>query len=283
MIRIGKKCVLDVMRLTKHGAFLEGGPYGDILLPNRYVQESLKEDDEIEVFISFDSEDRLVATTDFPFLMVDEIGVLEVVDVNKYGAFMDWGLPKNLFVPFKEQQKRMEKGKRYVVAVYIDKKTGRIAASSKIQKFLSEDEVVFEAGEKVSVQVCDQTDMGYVALINGCTLGLLYENEIFKPVDVGDELDAYIKQVREDGKIDLSLEPVGYDKVDPAAQKILQKIMDNEGKLFITDKSDPKEISVEFGMSKKTFKKALGALYKQKRISILEDHIQLNSGSNTSA
>lgn len=277
MVKIGKKCTLEVVRLTDPGAFLDGGPYGDILLPNRYVPKNCKVEDDIEVFISFDSEDRIVATTDFPKIMVDEFGSLEVVDVNQFGAFLDWGLPKDLFVPFREQLVKMEKGKRYVVLVYVDNKTGRIAATSKIKRFLNKEEVNFAVGDEVELQIAYTTELGYNAIINQTHLGILYFNEIFKSIAVGDQIKGYIKNIRDDGKIDLSLEKQGYKKVDPILETILEKLKINGGTIPLSDKSDPELIKKELGISKKTFKQAIGALYKNKQIVIEEQGIRLKA------
>ena len=275
MVKIGKKCTLEVLRLTDPGAYLDGGPYGDILLPNRYVPKNCKVEDDIEVFISFDSEDRIVATTDFPIVMVDELGCLEVVDVNQFGAFLNWGLPKDLFVPFREQLIKMEKGKKYVVWVYVDKKTGRIAATSKIKRYLNNEEVNFGVGDEVNLLIAYPTELGYNAIINETHLGILFHNEIFKPIAVGDRLKGYVKNIREDGKIDLSLEKQGYKKVDPVLETILEKLKANGGILPLSDKSDPELIKKELGISKKTFKQAIGALYKSKQIVIEEREIRL--------
>lgn len=275
MVRIGKLSVLDVVKFTEQGAYLDGGPYGEILLPNRYVPKNCKVDDEIEVFISFDSEDRIVATTDVPVAMVGEFAYLPAVDVTEVGAFLDWGLPKNLFVPFREQYGKMEVGKSYFVYVYVDEKTGRIAASAKFKKFVNNDFIEFKVDDEVELQIAHRTDIGYTAIINGTNSGVIYLNEIFKPIRVGDKLKGYVKKIREDGKIDLSLEKQGYVKVDPVSQDILEALKLNEGFLAFSDKSDPELIKNELGISKKTFKKAIGALYKSKLITIEEDGIRL--------
>lgn len=275
MVRIGKLCTLDVVKLTEQGVYLDGGPYGEILLPNRYVPENCKVDDELEVFISFDSEDRLLATTDVPLVMVGEFGHLPVVDVNKFGAFLDWGLPKNLFVPFREQALPMEKGKSYTVYVYVDEKTGRIAASSRFKKYLNLEPVDFQAGDEVSLLIAQKSEMGFLAIINGAWSGLLYHNEIFQAVKVGDLCKGFVKKIREDGKIDLSLEKQGYDKVDPVSEQILKVLREHKGFLPLSDGTDPETIKTELGISKKTFKKAIGALYKYKLIVIENDGIRL--------
>ncbi|HOO85177.1 MAG TPA: S1-like domain-containing RNA-binding protein, partial [Prolixibacteraceae bacterium] len=239
MVRIGKKSVLEVVKFTEQGAYLDGGPYGEILLPRRYVSDSLSEEDEIEVFISFDSEDRLVATTVFPAIMVDEFGALEVVDVNRFGAFLDWGLPKDLFVPFAEQAVRMEKGQKYVVRAFVDPKSGRILASSKLNKFLSKEECELQIGDEVDLLITATTDLGFKAIINNSFSGLLFHNELFKLIEIGDKMPGYVKNIRPDGKIDLSLDKQGYQRIDPVADSILEKIKQSGGVLNLSDKSDP--------------------------------------------
>jgi uncharacterized protein len=275
MVRIGKPSTLEIVKFVEAGAYLDGGPYGEILLPNRYITHGHKVGDDVEVFISFDSEDRIVATTDFPYAMVDEFAYMQVVDVTNVGAFLDWGLPKNLLVPFREQRMKMEMGKAYIVYVYVDKKTGRIAATAKYNKFLNIDEIDFQNGDEVDLLIAERTELGYKAIINGTHLGILYANEVFKPISTGDKLKGFVKKIREDGKIDLSLEKQGYDKVDPVTVNIIAKLNQNNGFLPITDSSDPDVIQKVLGISKKTFKKAIGALYKSRQITIEESGIRL--------
>ncbi|HKM92752.1 MAG TPA: S1-like domain-containing RNA-binding protein [Prolixibacteraceae bacterium] len=275
MVRIGKKCTLEVVKFTEQGAYLDGGPYGEILLPRRYVATDLKEEDEVEVFVSFDSEDRILATTDFPKVMVDEFGLLEAIDVNSFGAFLDWGLPKDLFVPFAEQAEKMVKGQKYVVRVYVDPKSGRILASSKYNKFISKSDFENVVGDEVDLLIAASTDLGYKAIINFNYLGVLFHNEMFKPVKIGDIVKGYVKNIRPDGKIDLSLEKQGYQRIDPVSDLILDFLKKNEGILHLSDKSDPEQIKAQLGMSKKSFKQAIGALYKKKLIVIEPDCIKL--------
>lgn len=275
MVRIGKKCTLEVVKFTEQGAYLDGGPYGEILLPRRYVATDLKEEDEVEVFVSFDSEDRILATTDFPKVMVDEFGLLEAIDVNSFGAFLDWGLPKDLFVPFAEQAEKMVKGQKYVVRVYVDPKSGRILASSKYNKFISKSDFENVVGDEVDLLIAASTDLGYKAIINFNHLGVLFHNEVFKPVKIGDIVKGYVKNIRPDGKIDLSLEKQGYQRIDPVSDLIFDFLKNNEGILHLSDKSDPEQIKAQLGMSKKSFKQAIGALYKKKLIVIEPDCIKL--------
>jgi uncharacterized protein len=276
MVKIGKISLLEVLRLTEPGAYLDGGPYGDILMPNRYVTENCGEGDDVEVFIYFDSEDRIVASTDFPYVMADEFGYLKVVEVTSFGAFLDWGLPKDLLVPFREQAQKMGKGKSYLVRVYVDNVTGRIVASSKINKFLSNEELLVQEGDEVELLIANRTDLGYNAIINGTYAGILYHNEIFKPISTGQKLSGFIKKIREDNKIDLSLEKQGYSKVDPVSGEILAQLKKTpQGYLPFNDKTEPELIQKKFAISKKTFKKAIGQLYKEKLILIEEEGIRL--------
>jgi predicted RNA-binding protein (virulence factor B family) len=230
MVRIGKASTLEVVKFTDQGAYLDGGPYGEILLP---------------------------------------------IDVTEIGAFLDWGLPKNLFVPFREQYSKMEVDKWYFVYVYIDEITGRIAASAKFRKYINNEFIEFVEGDEVDLQIARRTDIGYTAIINGKHGGVVYLNEVFKPIRIGDKLKGYVKKIREDGKIDLSLEKQGYKKVDPVSADLLERIKANGGELTLNDKSDPELIKAELGISKKTFKKAVGALYRDKLIVIEENGIKL--------
>lgn len=275
MVRIGRKCILDIVKFTDQGAYLDGGPYGEILLPKRYVPENSKIDDEIEVFISFDSEDRILATTDMPYAMVGDFACLRVADANHMGAFLDWGLPKDLFVPFREQLSKMEKNKLYTVFIYVDEKTGRIAASAKFKKFVDKEPFPGSEGDEVELLIASQSELGYTAIINNKHIGILYENEVFKPIVQGDKLTGYIKNIRPDGKIDLSLEKQGYEKIDPVAQMIIEKLKAGNGSLPFSDKSQPNEIKEALGISKKSFKKAIGLLYKNRLISIHPEKIVL--------
>ncbi|MCF8360172.1 MAG: GntR family transcriptional regulator [Prolixibacteraceae bacterium] len=274
MVKIGKVSSLEIVKFTDQGAYLDGGPYGEILLPNRYLEEEFEMGDDVDVFVHFDSDDRIVATTDFPYAMVGEFAFLEVVDVTRVGAFVDWGLPKNLLVPFGEQLVKMEKGKSYVVHIYVDTKSGRIAASSKINKFMNNEPVAYEPGDEVDLLIAQESELGFVAIINKSHQGILYRNEIFKPLQAGQKCKGFIKKVRSDGKIDLVLEKFGYRKVEPVVADLIEKIKSNGGMLHLSDRSDPVLIKKELGISKKTFKKAIGALYKNKQIEINDGSIR---------
>jgi len=277
MVRIGKISTLEILKFAEQGAYLDGGPYGEILLPRRYVADEYVEGDDVDVFIYYDSEDRIVASTEMPYAMVDEFAYLKVVAVTSVGAFLDWGLPKDLLVPFREQTVKMEQGKSYLVRIYVDEKTGRIVASAKFNKFLSKEKTELKEGDKVDLLIAGKTDLGYNAIINQTHIGVLYFNEVFKQIRVGDKTEGYIRKIREDGKLDLILEKQGYAKVDPVSEEILEKLKSAGGYLKVSDKTDPEVISSMLGISKKTFKKAIGALYREKLIIIEEEGIRLNS------
>ncbi len=270
MADIGKMNTLQVLRASDFGLFLDGGELGDILLPKHYAADSLRPGDTVEVFIMLDSEDRLTATTLKPYAMVDEFAHLRVVSVSGVGAFLDWGMPKDLLVPFREQKIKMREGESYMVRIYLDRASGRLAASSKLDKFLDKTEANYETGEKVDLLVCAKTDLGYKAIINGSHWGLVFHNEVFHPLERGRRLEGFIKLVREDGKIDLCLQKPGYEKVTDLTDVILNHIKKQGGFMPITGKSSPEEIRALFGVSKKTYKQAIGALYK-KRLITFED------------
>ena len=255
--------------------YLDGGDRGEILLPKRYVPETFEIDGQIEVFIYLDSEDRLIATTETPLAMVGQFVVLEVVSVSKYGAFLDWGLPKDLLVPFREQNKKMETGKFYPVYVYLDLETQRIVASSKVEKFLDNIPVEYEIGEEVELIIYGKTELGYKAIVDDASTGMLYKNEVFQKLNIGDKVTGYIKKVRDDEKLDLSLEKPGVERFDIYTEKVYQFLKASNGSISLTDKSSPEMIYELLGMSKKNFKKALGALYKKRLIVIKDEGIVL--------
>ncbi len=276
MIEIGKYNTLTVVKDLDFGLYLDGGEdLGEILLPRRYVPLNCSIGDELEIFLYLDSEDRLIATTEMPDGIVGEFAYLEAVSVGKIGAFVDWGLPKDLLIPHREQKIKMEKGRKYVVYIYLDDESQRIVGSTKIEKFLDNLPPEYEEGEEVDILVYATTDLGYKTIINGTHTGILYQNEVFKKLKKGTKTKAYIKKVRPDDKIDLSLEKPGYEKVDSIAQNILDKLSNANGFISINDKSPAEIISDTFGISKKNFKKAIGSLYKQRRINIEADGIRL--------
>lgn len=277
MAEIGILNNLRVVKEVDFGVYLDGGEHGEILLPRRYVPANCKVDDNIRVFIYLDSEDRLIATTEKPYAMAGDFALLKVVAVNSAGAFLDWGLPKDLLVPFSEQRPLMEKGKSYIVRIYVDKKSNRIAATTRLDRYLDNAPGNFHAGQEVKLLICNQTDIGYKAIINGTHWGVLYSNEVFQSLKRGQITKGYIKKVRDDNKIDLSLHKPGYKKVGDVTETILNVLEKKGGVLPVTDKSSPEIIYKLFGVSKKTYKKAIGAIYRKRLITIENNGIKLIS------
>tara|TARA_R110000850_G_scaffold140828_1_gene262390 strand:+ start:260 stop:1099 length:840 start_codon:yes stop_codon:yes gene_type:complete len=274
-VELGKYNTLTIVRHTSVGFFLEDENGDDVLLPVKWVPEGAKEGDEVEVFIYLDSEERPIATTMKPKAIVGEFAYLKAKQVSRIGAFMDWGLEKDLFVPFIEQEGRMQEGQWYIVYVYIDKMTDRIAGSAKIENFVEKRDIMLKPDQAVSLLIGKQTPLGYNVIVDNQYLGLIYENEIFKNVSTGDRTTGYVKNIREDDKIDIILQKPGYAAVEPNAQRILEILKANDGYLDLNDKSDPDEISRRLEMSKKTFKKAIGGLFRQKLITIEDDGVRL--------
>lgn len=270
MFKIGQLNTLRITKTVTFGMYLDGGKYGEILLPRRYVPEGYAVDDELEVFIYLDSEDRLIATTEIPLTMVGECACLEVVDTARAGAFLDWGLPKDLLVPVSEQESRMVKGESYVVYTHLDERTESIIATSRLSKYLSELGHYFKAGQKVDLLIYGRSELGYKAVINHTHLGQLYENETFQALAIGDKVEAYIKLVRDDLKIDLSLQEPGKSKIvtDDLIARIVEHLRERGGSSEFSDKTAPELIYNEFNVSKAQFKRALGQLYKQKIIKL---------------
>ena len=275
MLQIGTYHTLKIARDTKVGLFLVN-ENEEVLLPKKYVPADFHIGDDITVFVYLDHEERPVATTLKQYITLNQFAVLKVNYTNKFGAFLDWGLEKDLFVPFKEQARPMEKDKRYVVYLYEDEKTNRLVASSKINQFLEQETIDLEKNQEVDVMVSHITDVGINVIINGKYRGLAYKNEVFETVSPGYKTKAYIKLVRPDGKIDVSFQKLGVEVIDASAQSVLQALQQNNGFLALNDDSHPEEIKSVLKMSKKSFKKAIGSLYKQKLISIKENGIQLN-------
>ena len=274
-VKLGKYNQLEVVKTVDFGVYLNGGDDGEILLPSRYVPEGCKPGDVLNVFIYLDNEERLIATTLQPYVQVGEFACLEVAWVNEYGAFLDWGLMKDLFVPFREQKMKMQKGHRYVVHAHVDEDSYRIMASAKVERYLSKELPEYQPGEEVEVMVWQKTDLGYKVIVDNKFGGLVYQKEIFKPLEPGMHMQAFVRQVREDGKIDLTLQKDGLQKVDDFAEVLLQYIKDNDGHTSLNDKSPAEEIYETFGVSKKTFKKAVGDLYKKRLIVLVEGGIRL--------
>lgn len=276
MIFIGKYNKLRILRETSVGLFLGNDEGEDILLPNKYVPEFYEIDDEIDVFCYLDHSERPVATNLEPYIKLNEFALLQAVVVNEIGAFLDWGLEKHLFVPFKEQARKMEQGKWYLVYMYLDEETDRLVGSTKTSHFLNNEKLTVNELEEVNLIVSRYTDLGIEVIINQKHKGLVYNNELFKKVSLGQNIKGIIKKIREDNKIDVSLQMLGYGNVEPSSEKILLELKANDGFLNIHDKSNPDDIKEKLQMSKKTFKKSIGLLYKQKLILIKEDGIYLS-------
>ncbi len=279
MVNVGKYNTLRIVKEVDFGVYLDGGEAGEILLPAKYVPQEAHVDDEIDVFIYHDSEDRLIATTEDPYIMVGEFAFLETKMVNRVGAFLDWGITaKDLLVPFAEQRATMREGGIYLVYAYLDEMTGRITASSKVDKFLDNTPPQYEINQKVELLVVQETEIGFKVIIENKHWGVVYKNEIFKTIEPGDFVEGYIKKVREDDKIDISLQPTGYRQAvgeGAIAERIIEMLQQAGGFLPYGDKSDAQLIADTFGCSKKNFKKSLGALYKSHRIAIHDDGISL--------
>ncbi len=270
MIKLGEYNTLEILRETEPGLYLGDEDENVVLLPHRYKPEEYEIGDEISVFIYLDNEERPIATTLEPFLLLNTFGYLSCSDVNEYGAFMDWGLEKQLFVPFKEQARPMKKGNWYIVYLYIDEKTNRLVGSSKTNHFLQNDTLTVEAYEEVNILV----------IVNGVHKGLIYIEDIFEDIRTGDRMKAFVKNIRPDNKIDLVLQKPGYRSIEPNANFIREELEAAGGFLPLHDKSDPDTIKNMLGMSKKSFKKAIGTLYKDKQVTIKEDGIELRENAS---
>lgn len=277
MLYLGKINSLCVLRNATCGMFLGDGGDQEVLLPNKYVPEDLDLDHSIDVFLYTDSEDRIVATTRTPKVLLHQFAVLEVKDVTKIGAFLDWGLEKDLLLPLSEQQGRIRKGDKVTVCLCLDEKTDRLFASAKINEYTDRELTVYE-GEEVDLLIDRESELGWQVVINDRHTGLIFSNKIFKPLRKGDKLRGFIENIRKDGKIDVSLQKQGYSQVEDSQAILLKKLQDSNGVLHLTDKSDAKLISQKLGMSKKVFKKCVGALYKQRKIKIEPDCIVLLKG-----
>jgi predicted RNA-binding protein (virulence factor B family) len=275
MVEIGNINTLEVLRETDNGFYLDGIELGEILMPQKFITEEVRDSMEATVFVYTDSEDRLVATTETPFVKVGGFALLKAIEISRFGAFLDWGLPKDLLVPFREQKADMIEGRSYIVYVYLDLQTKRIAASAKLDKYLDNTPPEYEIGDEVDLLIGEKTDLGYKAIINNEHWGILYSNQVFKPLFIGQKIKGYISKVREDDKIDLLLEKPGYEKVDAISRKILDKLKENNGFMAVSDKTSPDMIKALFGISKKNFKKAIGGLYRKRMISFKSDGISL--------
>ncbi|MDE6160956.1 MAG: GntR family transcriptional regulator [Muribaculaceae bacterium] len=276
MIKIGEFNVLPVVKSVDFGVYLDGGDGLEILLPARYVPEGTEPGAEISVFIYKDSEDRLIATTDVPYVQVGEFAFLQVSQVNDTGAFLDWGLlGKDLLVPYSQQKSRMRQGGVYLVYVYLDEASGRIVGSAKVERFLGNVMPEYRPGDEVECLITGETPLGFTAIVDNLHRGMLYSNELFRPLEVQETVRAHVRRVRPDGKIDLRLEGAARERVDDLAESIAATLRANGGSMAVGDKSSPEEIKAHFRCSKKDFKKALGALYKARRITVSPERIEL--------
>ncbi len=275
MVAIGDYNELEIAKEVDFGVYLDSDD-GEILLPAKYVPDDARLGDRLQVFIYRDSEDRMIATTLRPLAKVGDFAALQVKDTNAYGAFLEWGLEKDLFVPFNNQRDKMQPGRKYLVYVYLDDSSDRVVATAKYEKYLKQENIPLTEGEAVNLLVAGSTDLGTKVIINNKYLGILYKNEIFRPLELGEITRGYIKKIREDQKIDVSLQRPGFGEVTDAAQIVLKKLRATQGTLPLSDQSEPDEIYQALGMSKKTFKKAIGTLYRQGQILLHPDSISLN-------
>ena len=275
---IGKINTLSILKIVDFGCYLDAGKLGEVLLPLRYMPQGCQVGDELEVFLYHDSEDRVIATTETPFAKVGECAYLKCIATNRAGAFLHWGLMKDLLVPFNQQKPPMEEGKSYVVYLYIDDQSGRIAASAKLDRFLFQDsDDDFDVGQKVELLNANKTDLGYKVIINHTHWGLLHHQAASRLIKRGERFSGYIKNIREDGKIDIAMHADTREKLDDTAKKILKSLRKKGGFIALNDKSDPDDILRVFGISKGLFKKSIGSLYKNKIIRIEADGIHLNN------
>lgn len=275
MLQLGEYQQLSILRDTDPGLYLGNDEGDEVLLPQKYKPDTFEIGDSLNVFVYLDHEERPVATTLEPYVTLNEFGYLMCSDVNEYGAFMDWGLEKQLFVPFKEQARPMKIGNWYIVRLYLDEKTNRLTGSSKTNKFLSNEVLTVDVFAEVDILVTHLTDKGANVIVNGVHKGLIYLEDIFEDIRTGDRMKAYVKKVRPDNKLDIVLQTPGYKSIEPNANYILDELKAAGGFMPLHDKTDPETIKNELGLSKKSFKKAIGSLYRDKQINIKEDGIEL--------
>ncbi|RCT54347.1 S1 RNA-binding domain-containing protein [Winogradskyella sp. KYW1333] len=275
MMQLGEYNTFEILRDTDPGLFLGDNEGNEVLLPNRYVPEEFNIGDKIEVFVYLDNEERPVATTDKPYITKGDFSLLRCNQVTKYGAFLDWGLVKELFCPFKEQAFKMKAGGWYLVHCYLDEETERLVASSKTNRFLDNKELTVSKFDEVDLIISHPSEIGMNVIVNKKHLGLVFKDDIFKDISVGDRLKGIVKKVRQDNKLDILLSQIGYRNIEPNAEIILKELNDNSGFIPLHDKSDPDDIKHQLQMSKKSFKKAIGTLYKERLITIESDGIRL--------
>lgn len=275
MLRLGDYNKLTVVKTVDFGIYLDGGDEGDILMPKKYVPEGCKEGDKLDVFLYLDQDEKLIATTQTPLARVGDFAFLKVAWVNEYGAFLDWGLMKDIFCPFREQKMKMVKDNGYIVHVHIDSETHRIVASAKIERYFCTEFPPYRHGEEVQLLIWQKTELGFKVIINNCYPGLVYSDQVFKNIRTGERMKGYIDIVRPDGKIDVTLQPTGRKMTESLSETLLDYMKSHDGECRLTDKSPADEIYSEFQVSKKSFKKAIGDLYKRRLITIGDDALKL--------
>ncbi len=276
MINLGEYNTLTIARAAEAGLYLSDNEGQSVLLPNKLCSKEYNINDELRVFVLNDSEDRMIATTETPKITLNHFALLKVSALTQFGAFMEWGMEKELMIPFKEQKEELEEGRWYVVFMGLDEQTDRLFGSTKLQKYLQNEELSVKEGDKVEILIYKKTDIGYTVIVNEQHFGLVYNNEIFDELNVGEVTDAYVKNIRPDNKIDVSLQPIGYQNfISQNSEDVYRLLEKNKGHLAVSDKSTPALIYDKFGMSKKAFKKALGDLYKQRKITISKDGINI--------
>ena len=275
MIKLGDYNTLKIVKSVDFGLYLDGGNAGEILLPTRYVPKNAKIGDELEVFIYLDQDEKLVATTLHPLAKVGDIACLEVAWVNEYGAFLNWGLMKDLFCPFREQKMRMQKGYHYMVYIKEDEESHRLIATAKVDKYLYSDRPPYKHGDAVDILIWQKTDLGFKAIVDNHYQGLIYEDQIFQPLHTGDRMTAYVDHIRQDNKIDITLQPTGRRQTEEFSEVLLRYLQENDGHCDLGDKSPSELIADRFKVSKKVYKKAVGDLYRRRLITISDNGIDL--------
>lgn len=275
MKEIGYIVELELLKTTPQGVYLVTDDAQEILLPHKYVPSALELGDKIEVFIYTDSEDRPIATTLTPKLLINQCAFLKAVDVTPIGAFFDWGVEKDLLVPFSEQFYKIETGSDYLVYLYKDELSNRMVGSTKVEKFLKRNPIELSQGDEVDLLVSQETDLGFKVIVNNKNIGMLFRNEIFKPIRIGDKLKGYVQKIRTDNKLDITLNSIKLSSLEELSNKIYEQLLKNKGKIQLTDKSSPEEIYTNFQVSKKAFKKAVGLLYSSKKIKLSSSTIEL--------
>jgi hypothetical protein len=275
MLKLGTNNTLKIVKRVDFGLYLDGGDEGEVLLPKRYVTPQMRIGQEIEVFVYLDQDERAVATTEPPLAKVGEFAYLEVAWINQYGAFLKWGLMKDLFCPFREQKQRMEQGRSYIVYVKEDEESHRLMATAKVDKFLTTEDCQLKHGDTANALVWQKTDLGFKVIVDNKFQGQLYDNQIFQPLHTGDRLTVYIDHVRQDGKIDVTLQPTGRQHTLDFAEVLLRYLYENNGHCDLSDKSPAELIADRFKVSKKAYKKAVGDLYRRRLIMISDEGISL--------